>query len=115
MKVQLFIQFCIFSSKKEGYHFEIGSNLAISSSEKVRIYHQRFPPKKIYRHFGELSCKKKSLHCNTTHIYVGLALEVALCQKNHILVRLKKEEEYLLANMYIGQVKIGPKLFWMER
>jgi hypothetical protein len=38
MKVQLFIQICLFSSKKEGYHLEIGSNLAISSPEKVRIY-----------------------------------------------------------------------------
>jgi hypothetical protein len=61
MKVQLFIQICVFSSKKEGYHLEIGSNLAISSTEKVRIYRQRFPPKNKYRHFGELSHKKKSL------------------------------------------------------
>jgi hypothetical protein len=46
MKVHLFIQICIFSSRKEGYHLEIGSKLAISSTEKVRIYRQKFPLKK---------------------------------------------------------------------
>jgi hypothetical protein len=57
----LFIQICVFSYKKEGYHLGIGSNLAILFTEKVRIYHQRFRKKYIYRHFGELLCKKKSL------------------------------------------------------
>jgi hypothetical protein len=65
MKVHLFIQICVFSSKKEGYHLEIGSNVAISSTEKVRIYRQRFPLKKIYCHFGELLRKKKSLGAYT--------------------------------------------------
>jgi ribosomal protein L13 len=67
MKVQLSIQICVFSSKKEGYHLEIGSNLAISSTEKVRIYRQKFPPKKKYRHFGELSRKKKLLVQNISN------------------------------------------------
>jgi hypothetical protein len=38
----------------------------------VRIYRQRFPPKKKYRHFGELSRKKKSLVC-TTHMECSAA------------------------------------------
>jgi hypothetical protein len=29
-----------FNLRKEGYHLEIGGNLAISSTEKVRIYRQ---------------------------------------------------------------------------
>jgi hypothetical protein len=60
MKVYLFIQICEFSSKIEGYHLGIGSNLGISSTEKVRIYREKSPNKNIYRHFGELSYKKKS-------------------------------------------------------
>jgi hypothetical protein len=57
----LFIQICVFSYKKEGHHLGIRSNLAILSTEKVRIYRQRFRKKYIYRHFGQLLCKKKSL------------------------------------------------------
>jgi hypothetical protein len=62
MKVQLFIQICLFSSKKEGYHLEIGSNLAISSTEKVRIYCQRFPPKKNIATLANYRTKKN--HCS---------------------------------------------------
>jgi hypothetical protein len=60
MKIHLFIQICVFSSKKEGYHLEIGSNVAISSTEKVRIYRQRFPLKKISP-LWRIIAQKKSL------------------------------------------------------
>jgi hypothetical protein len=61
MKVHLFIQICVFSSKKEGYHLEIGSNVANSSTD----ISPKIPSKKKNRHFGELLYKKKSLGAYT--------------------------------------------------
>jgi hypothetical protein len=45
-----FIQMCVLSSKKSDTTLKFGSDLALSSNEKVRIYCQIFSQKNLY-HF----------------------------------------------------------------
>jgi hypothetical protein len=59
MKVHLFIQVCILSSKTERYHLEFDSNWAISSNEKWE-YITKYSQKKIYIAFEQKIAQNKN-------------------------------------------------------
>jgi hypothetical protein len=70
MKVHLFIQVCILSSKIERYHLEFDSNWAISSNDFIQ-YIAKYSLKKIYIAFEQKIAQKKNAGRN---LFMGLYL-----------------------------------------
>jgi hypothetical protein len=62
MKVHLFIQMCVLSSKIERYHLEFDSNWAISSNDFIQYIAKYSPQKNLYRFWAKNCSKKKDEH-----------------------------------------------------